>query len=223
MVLVSSAHHTLEFVSVDEPNAATEQVDAVLNVTGERLSSTVVTVPNLVTLIRLACLPVFVWLLLAQENRIAAAFLLGGLGATDWVDGYLARRLDQRSEFGAKFDPTVDRILFIVGLLAIMADGSISLWFALAVLVREVTVGGTIAYATLFLGMQRFAVSFWGKTATFLLMFAVPGFVLSESSIPGADGFSYVAWMLGVPGLILSYLTGVAYFPKVVAGVRAAR
>jgi cardiolipin synthase len=218
MVLVSSAHHTLEFVTVDEPNATTEQAD-----TSQQLSSAVLTIPNLVTLVRLACLPVFVWLLLAQENRIAAAFLLGGLGATDWVDGFLARRLNQRSEFGAKFDPTVDRILFIVGLLAIVADGSISLWFAIAVLVREIAVGGTIAYATLFLGMQRFAVSFWGKTATFLLMFAVPGFVLSESSIPGADGFGFVAWMLGVPGLFLSYGTGVAYFPKVLAGIRAVR
>lgn len=210
-------------MSVDEPNATAEQVDAEQMESGERLSSAVVTIPNLVTLLRLACLPIFVWLLLVEENRIAAAFLLGGLGATDWVDGYLARRLDQRSEFGAKFDPTVDRILFVVGLLAILADGSISPWFGFAVLAREIVVGGTIAYATLFLGMQRFAVSFWGKTATFLLMFAVPGFVLSESNILGADGFGYVAWMLGVPGLILSYGTGIAYFPKVLAGVREAR
>jgi cardiolipin synthase (CMP-forming) len=201
---------------VDEPTAATPQGRT-------QLGSQVLTIPNLITLIRLACLPVFVWLLLAQENRIAAAFLLGGLGATDWVDGYLARRLNQRTEFGAKFDPTVDRILFIVGLLAIVADGSISVWFAGAVLLREFAVGGTVAYATLFLGMQRFDVTFWGKTATFLLMFAVPGFVLSQSEIVGADGFGYVAWLLGVPGLVLSYVTGFSYFPRVVEGVRSAQ
>jgi cardiolipin synthase len=205
---------------VDEPTAATP-LGNVDGSSGPDLG--VLTIPNLITLIRLGCLPVFVWLLLAQENRIAAAFLLGGLGATDWVDGYLARRLNQRSEFGAKFDPTVDRILFIVGLLAIIADGSIPVWFAGAILFREFAVGGTVAYATLFLGMQRFDVTFWGKTATFLLMFAVPGFVLAESRILGADGFGYVAWLLGVPGLVLSYTTGLSYFPKVVAGVRVAQ
>jgi cardiolipin synthase len=233
MIRESFRHHTLGAVSVDEPTAATSGSKADPE-HGDRagperqtpvsdLGAGVLTLPNLITLIRLACLPVFVWLLLAQENRIAAAFLLGGLGATDWVDGYLARRLNQRSEFGAKFDPTADRILFIVGLFAIMADGSIPLLFAVGVLVRELAVGSTVAYATLFLGMQRFDVTFWGKTATFLLMFAVPGFVLSESTIPGADGFGYLAWLLGVPGVVISYSTGLAYFPKIVAGVRSAR
>jgi len=208
-------------VSEHEPTVAAAPLTAAQG--SEVLSSAVLTIPNLVTLSRLACLPLFVWLLLIVENRIAAAFLLGGLGATDWVDGYLARRLHQRSEFGAKFDPTVDRILFIVGLLAIMVDGSMPLWFAVAILVREVLVGGTIATATLFFNMQRFDVTFWGKTATFLLMFAVPGFVLSNSGIVGADGFGYVAWLLGGPGLVVSYLTGIGYIPRVRDGVRANR
>lgn len=218
---------------MNEPTAATsgkqplgdpaDQVVSDHRILASDLDAGLLTIPNLITLTRLACLPVFVWLLLAQENRIGAAFLLGGLGATDWVDGYLARKLNQRSEFGAKFDPTVDRLLFIVGLLAIMADGSVPPVFAVAVLVREFIVGGTVAYATLFLGMKRFDVSFWGKTATFLLMFAVPGFVLGESTILGADGFRYLAWLLGVPGVILSYATGFAYFPKIIAGVRSAR
>src|SRR5262245_26423075 len=81
------------------------------------------TVPNLFTLIRLLCLPLFVWLLFGLPSRQAAAWLLGGLGATDWVDGYLARRLGQTSEFGKKFDPTVDRILFVVAVIAIMING----------------------------------------------------------------------------------------------------
>jgi cardiolipin synthase len=220
---LSSGHHTLAVVSQHEPTVAAAQAPTAPLDGDDLLSSAVLTIPNLVTLSRLACLPVFVWLLLVVENRIAAAFLLGGLGATDWVDGYLARRLRQRSEFGAKFDPTVDRILFIVGLLAIMVDGSMPLWFAIAILVREVSVGGTIAVATLFLNMQRFDVTFWGKTATFLLMFAVPGFVLSNSAILGADGFGYVAWLLGVPGLLLSYLTGIGYVPKIRAGILAHR
>lgn len=181
------------------------------------------TVPNLITLVRLLCLPLFVWLLLGVDDRVAAALVLGALSATDWVDGYLARRLGQRSEFGAKFDPTVDRLVFIVALGAIIIDGSIPLWFAVAVLVREILVGATIAGATVFLHMQRFDVSFIGKTATMLLMFAVPSFVLGASGIAPAPLFTAIGWILGLPGLVLSYVTAVGYLPRIRAGVAAGR
>lgn len=190
---------------------------------GGREVDTLWTVPNLVTLARLLCLPIFVWLLFGLPSRQAAAWLLGILGATDWVDGYLARRLGQTSEFGKKFDPTVDRLLFIVGIVAIIVNDAIPLWFAVAVLVREVVVGGTIAVATLAFGMQRFDVTWWGKTATFLLMFAVPGFLMAESSIVIDEFFHVAAWCFGIPGLVLSYVTGVAYVPSIRDGIRAGR
>lgn len=182
-----------------------------------------ITVPNLVTLVRLLCLPLFLWLLFGLENRAAAAWVLGALGATDWVDGYLARRLGQVSEFGKKFDPTVDRLLFIVALIAILIDGSMPIWFGVAVLAREVLVGGAVAIATLAFGMERFDVTFAGKTATFLLMFAVPGFLLGASDFPGAAGFQIAAWILGIPGLALSVYTGLAYIPAIRGGIRQAR
>ena len=72
---------------------------------------------------------------------------------------------------------------FTVGVVAIIVNGSIPIWFAVAVLAREVLVGVSVAVATLAFGMQRFDVTWWGKTATFLLMFAVPGFLMAESSI----------------------------------------
>ncbi len=181
------------------------------------------TVPNLFTLVRLLCLPLFVWLLFGLPSRQASAWLLGALGATDWVDGYLARRLGQTSEFGKKFDPTVDRLLFMVGIIAILANDAMPLWFGVAVLAREVLVGGTIATATLLFGMERFDVTWWGKTATFLLMFAVPGFLMGHSSIPGADGFTVAAWILGIPGLVLSYYTAIAYVPMIRDAIKAGR
>lgn len=195
----------------ERPAVASDQVDTIL------------TVPNLFTLLRLLCLPLFLWVLFGVESRQAAAWLLGALGATDWVDGYLARRLGQTSEFGKKFDPTVDRLLFVVAIVAIIVDDSIPVWFAVAVLAREVAVGGTVAVATLAFGMQRFDVTYWGKLATFLLMFAVPGFLMGNSSIPGADGFTVAAWILGVPGLALSYYTAAAYVPLIREGIRAGR
>jgi cardiolipin synthase (CMP-forming) len=181
------------------------------------------TVPNLVTFVRLLCLPVFLWLLFGLPSRQAAAWLLGALGATDWVDGYLARRLGQTSEFGKKFDPTVDRLLFIVGIVGIIANDAIPLWFAIAVLVREIVVGATMVVATLAFGMERFDVTWWGKTATFLLMFAVPGFLMGHSSIPIDEAFTVAAWCFGIPGLVLSYYTAIAYVPMIREAVRAGR
>lgn len=184
------------------------------------------TIPNAFTLLRLLLLPVFLYVLFGLENRAAAGFLLGGLSATDWVDGYLARRLGQVSEFGKVFDPTVDRLLFVVATIAIIVDGSIPLWFALAVLFREVAVGLMMAIATVVFKMPRFDVTYLGKLATFLLMFAVPGFLVGNSDIAGADAFLIASWLVGIPGLILSYWTGIAYIPQVrraVASGAAAR
>ena len=182
--------------------------------TEQREVDTLWTIPNLFTLIRLLCLPLFLWLLFGLPSRQAAAWLLGGLGATDWVDGYLARRLGQTSEFGKKFDPTVDRLLLGVAVVAIMINGAMPTWFGVAVLAREVLVGGTIAIATLFFGMERFDVTFLGKLATFLLMFAVPGFLMAESSVPDPDAFLVASWCLGIPGLILSYYTAIGVYPE---------
>ena len=191
--------------------------------TEEGVFDRVWTLPNLFTLLRLLCLPLFLYLLFGVENRVAAAILLGGLGATDWVDGYLARRLDQTSEFGRIFDPTVDRILFIVALTAIVIDGSIPVWFAVAVLAREILVGAMMVVATVFLGAEPVAVTWWGKTATFLLMLAVPSFLLGASDLEWAGLFQFLGYALGIPGLLLSVWTGFAYIPMVRAGLAEAR
>jgi|GEM_PF-38441 len=126
------------------------------------------TVPNAFTLFRLCCIPLFLYLLFGRDNRAGAAWLLGGLGATDWVDGWLARRLHQTSEFGKIFDPTADRLLFIIGIGGIIIDNAAPLWICWAVVIREVLFGGTVALATLLFGMKRFDVTWWGKTATWI-------------------------------------------------------
>ena len=185
--------------------------------------SNIWTLPNAITLARLLCLPIFLYVLFVLEDRAAAAFILGALGATDWVDGYLARRLNQVSEFGKVFDPTVDRLLFIVALTAIIIDDAIPIWFAVAVLTREVLVGAMMAIATIIYKMPRLDVTYLGKVATLLLMFAVPGFLLGASDISVAAYFQAVAWLVGIPGLALSIWTGIAYVPQVRAGIAAGR
>ena len=185
-------------------------------------SNRVLTIPNLITLVRLLCLPIFLWLLFNVEDKSAAAWLLGGLGATDWVDGWVARRLKQQSDFGAIFDPTVDRGLFIVAVLAIVIDSSMPIWLAVAILVREIAVALAMATATVF-GMKRFAVSIWGKRYTFLLMFAVPLMLLSADKGRGSDMVLILSWVFAVPALTMSYLTAFGYIPKIRENLRVGR
>jgi cardiolipin synthase len=172
----------------------------------------VLTLPNLITLARLACLPLFLWLLFGKEDRAAAAALLALLGITDWVDGYLARHLGQVSELGKILDPVADRLLFLVGAGGILIDGSVPAWFAVIVLVRETLVGGaTLVLAAL--GARRIDVTWFGKAGTFGLMIAFPLFLASHSDLSWADTAGVLAWIAGIPGLALSLYAAVLYIP----------
>ena len=172
----------------------------------------ILTVPNLISIARLGCIPWFMWLLFGVEDRMWAALLLGGLGATDWVDGWAARRLGQVSELGKILDPTADRLLLLVAVPCLLVDGTIPGWFALTVLVREVLVGAaTLALAAL--GARRIDVSWWGKTGTFALLWAVPCFLAGESRVPVDEAFTVMAWVFGLPGLAIAWWAAFAYLP----------
>ncbi len=185
----------------------------------------IATIPNAITLTRLLLLPVFVYLLFGQDNRFAAGWLLLGIGATDWVDGYLARRLNQVSNVGKIIDPVADRLLFFVGVGSILIDGAIPTWLAVLVLVREVAIAAaTVGLAAA--GARRIDVTWIGKCATFLLMGAFPGFLVSKSDTSIADWYGVLAWSAAIPGLILSYYSLAMYVPlgrKALAEGRADR
>jgi cardiolipin synthase len=184
--------------------------------------SGVLSVPNFITLARLCVLPLFLYLLFARDQRAGAALLLGFLGMTDWVDGWFARKFNQVSPFGAVFDPTVDRVLFVVSAISVLIDGAVPRWFCIAILVREVVVGAMMVGATM-LGMERFPVSSNGKWYTFLLMMAVPFLLLAGSSHVTADFGLVVGWLCAIPGLALSYYTAVMYVPLVRTNLRKGR
>jgi len=178
----------------------------------------VLTVPNAITLLRLCVLPLFVWLLLGQGDRVWAAVVLAALGATDWVDGWVARRFNQGSRLGRLFDPTADRILFFVSLTAIAIDtaqgpGGVPIWLVVVVLVREV-VTAIVTVTLLALGAPPVDVTWWGKAGTFGLMFAFPWLLAGT-----AEGFvlAPVLWVLGwcaaIPGLALSMFATIRYIP----------
>ena len=183
-----------------------------LRVDSPESTNRILTVPNVISVVRLACLPVFLWLLFGRDNRLAAAALLAVLGITDFVDGYIARHLHQVSDLGKVLDPTADRLLFIVGVGGIMVVGAAPLWFSILVLAREVVVGGAMVVLTL-MGMKRFDVSWWGKAGTLCLMVSFPSFLASEAVFRYADAMRVLAWVAGIPGLVLSYYAALTYIP----------
>ena len=193
------------------------------NPTHERWRDNALTIPNLISILRLAAVPVFVWLLIGENRPLAAAVLLGILGATDWVDGWVARRFDQISELGKVLDPTADRIMFLVAVFTMMIDGSVPTWFGILTLVRE----GVVAIAALVLGAlgaRALKVTWVGKTSSFGLMFAFPLFLLS-TAVEGAQSTTYevIAYVIGVPSLALHYIAAFGYIPLALTALKEER
>jgi cardiolipin synthase (CMP-forming) len=185
------------------------------------------TIPNAISIARLAGVPVFLWLLLGEDRPVAAGILFAVLGATDWVDGYIARHFDQGSEVGKILDPVSDRVMLIAGGLGLIITGDVPLWVGLLVLGRE----AALSVVTLILaaaGARRIDVQWIGKAGTLALMFALPGFVLVSALDAGAlrDVIEVVTWLFTIGGLALSYLAAGRYIPMARAALadgRAAR
>jgi len=174
----------------------------------------VLTLPNIISVARLLCVPLFLWLLFGPEDRIAAFVLLAVLGATDWVDGYIARHFDQASDLGKVLDPTADRVLLLTATVALTIDGAVPAWLGIAVLVREAAVSlATLGLAAA--GARRIDVQWAGKAGTFALMFAFPGFLWLSAVDPGPwrDVLEVATWIVAIVGLALSYYAAVMYVP----------
>lgn len=168
----------------------------------------IVTLPNLVSLARLALVPVFLWLLFGRDDATSAGILIGFVGATDWVDGYLARRLGQVSEVGKVLDPLADRLAVAAAVIGGWVSGAIPAWFAIALMVREATVAAMAGLLALRTGV-KLEVRYLGKLATFILYFAFPAFFVAAGT--GGAGWRWVAWTLAIPGLVLYWAVAVLY------------
>lgn len=178
------------------------------------------TIPNIVTALRFLGIPVFIWLLFGLDNRLAAAILLGSLGATDWIDGYLARKLNQESAIGRIIDPTVDRLLILVAIPALLIDESVPFAFGIVSLVREGVVG-IVALVLLAINLDSIKVNWFGKAGTFGLFWAYPFFLLSVANVPSGleEAARISAWVTGIGGLICGYIALILYIPAVIKGI----
>lgn len=171
------------------------------------------TVPNLLSVIRLCLIPVFVWLLFGRESRGGAALLLAGLGATDWVDGFVARRFHQVSTLGKVLDPTADRLLLGTAVICILLDRSVPVVVAVPVILREALVAGTTVFLAL-RGARRIDVIWAGKAGTFALMWAFPLFLVGhDAAVTGHQVFGFLGWVASALGLGFGWYAAARYLP----------
>jgi cardiolipin synthase (CMP-forming) len=180
------------------------------------------TAPNVITLVRLLCIPLFVWLLFGAHRQTAAAILLALLGATDWVDGFVARRYGQVSTFGKVLDPTADRVLVGTAVISILIYGAVPLWFGIATIAREVLVSAMVLLLAA-LGAARIDVLWVGKAGTFGLMFAYPTFLLGDGTAGWQEPIRVIAWVTGLVGLALAWWAAGSYIAPARRALREGR
>jgi cardiolipin synthase len=168
------------------------------------------TIPNVISVVRLCCVPWFVYLMFGVHQEYQAAWLLAILGATDWVDGYIARRFHQVSTFGQVFDPTADRLMLGVAAISLMITGAMPLWFGVIALSREVLVG-VAGVALGLLGASRIDVQFVGKFGALLLMMSFPLFLVDHSGVFWHESAKVGAYVCGIPGLVLGWYSVKGY------------
>lgn len=179
----------------------------------QEVSDRILTVPNVLSFARLAALPI-IYLQLVGGRELRALILLAVFAATDWLDGYLARRLDQLTRLGALLDPISDRALFIVVGIGVVAAGLVPLWAVVVLLLRDglvALVGGVL----LLRGATTPEVTRVGKASTFGLMVALVAFLLAAVVGDGAgqpDGVVLgVAWVMFAGSILLHYLSALDY------------
>jgi cardiolipin synthase len=178
-------------------------------VTEAATSSRILTIPNLVSFVRLLAIPVFWWALLVEDDVALAAWIIFIIGWTDWVDGYLARRLGQVSELGKVLDPVADRLMIASAVIGGLIAGVLPAWLGWGLIVREILMG-VVALNLAARGGGTVEVRFMGKAATFALYGAIPAFYLAAAGVMEWL-LRPVGWFLGIIGLVLYWYVAVLY------------
>lgn len=180
----------------------------------EVVGDRILTVPNLLSLVRLLVMPV-VWFDITGDRPVRALVVLAVLVSTDWIDGYVARRFDQVSRLGKVLDPISDRILIAIVVVALGAAGIVPWWALGAVLLRDVVVGA-VGLTVLARGGTPPAVTRTGKAATFGLMFTFPTFLLAEAIGGEAREVLRTASFIGLAVATVLYYAAAVQYARVV-------
>ena len=183
------------------------------------LSDRVWTVPNALSVLRLLGVPLFLWLLLGPHADGWAFAVLAVSGVTDWLDGKLARWLNQGSRLGALLDPAADRLYIVAALIALAIRGIVPVWLVLVLAGREVVLGVLLLVLRAY-GYPPLQVHYLGKAATLLLLYAFPVLLLAQGHGGLAAVAAPFAWALTIWGTALYVLAGLFYAVQV-AGIVA--
>jgi cardiolipin synthase len=171
----------------------------------------VVTIPNALSVARLVGVPVFLWLVLGPHADAWAVALLIASAATDWLDGKLARALNQQSRLGEALDPAADRLYIAATLVALAVRGIIPWWLFALLVVRELVVAGALGLLKRRMGFGTLQVSFAGKTATLCLLYAFPLLLLGTYAGIWAEIARIIGWAFAVWGTALYWWAAALY------------
>lgn len=168
------------------------------------------TVPNALSFLRLLGVPVFLWLVLGPEEDGWALALLMVSGVTDWLDGYLARKLNQFSTVGQILDPVADRLYILAVVIGLALREVIPWWVAVILPLRDVLLWGLVPFLRT-RGYSALPVHFLGKAATFNLLYAFPLLLLGDGDGVVANLARVFGWAFAVWGIGLYWWAGVLY------------
>jgi cardiolipin synthase len=183
------------------------------------LPDRLLTVPNVLSVIRLAGVPLFLWLLLGPEADGWALVVLVVSGITDWLDGKIARWLNQTSRLGALLDPAADRLYTLATVIAFVLRDIVPWWVAALLIGRDLLVAGCLAVLRR-AGYGPPEVTYVGKAATFALMYAFPLLLLAQGSSTAATLVRPVAYAFAVWGAALFLWSGLLYVVQTRSALR---
>lgn len=173
-------------------------------------SKALLTIPNLLTIMRGVGIPVFL-ILVGREEYSWAVTTLVIAGVTDYLDGKLARALKQESRLGELLDPAVDRLYIASVLIAMYVTESIPVWVLLLIVLRDLALG-VLLFVMKGKALEPFKVTYLGKAATFNLLYALPLLLLADSGGESLSQLAFVAgWAFAGWGIGLYLWTGLGY------------
>lgn len=187
---------------------------------GAEVSDRIVTVPNVLSFARLLLVPVFFVLLLGGRD-IEALLVLVASAVTDFLDGYLARRLKQVTRLGQLLDPAADRLYIVAAVIALALRGTVPWWFVALIVGRDLLLVAVAARLKASGRPATLPVSHLGKLATFCLFYALPIIVLGEAFPALAPVAGPVGWAFAIWGIFLYWWAGARYAAQASALVRS--
>jgi cardiolipin synthase len=182
------------------------------------LNGEILNIPNLLSFLRIALVPVFLWLLL-EEMFVSAITVLAIAGLTDFLDGYLARKLNQTTKLGKMLDPVADRLYIFATLLALSATGYVPWWLAGLVILRDLLMLISLPVLAS-VGHRSLPVHYLGKASTFALLYAFPLLLMGKIFTEAAFIITPLAWAFALWGVALYWWSGFVYLWQLILLIR---